>query len=123
MKRILSFVLTLCLLVGLLPAVALPQASAALETATLTLWGTSTTVNAGETLYWTNNGSSKPAEATAADNWNYSLAIVDGDVVFTMRNAEYSYTGASFLYAYMDGNLRVHYEGVIKILQKAKKCA
>ena len=115
MKRILSFVLTLCLIVGLLPAVTLFHAHADVETATLTLWGTSTTINAGESLYWTNNGSAQPAAATADDNWNYSLAIVDGDVVFTMRNAEYSYTGASFLYASFDGTLRINYEGVNNI--------
>ena len=114
MKRVLSFVLTLCLIIGLLPAVTLFHAHAAVETASLTLWGTSTTINAGETLYWTNNGSAAPAAATAADAWNYSLAIVDGEVVFTMRNAEYSYS-SSFLYAKFNGTLRVKYEGTNNI--------
>ena len=119
MKRVLSFVLTLCLIIGLLPAVAIPHAHAAVESATPTLFGTATTINAGETLYWVNGeGTAKPVAATeaqvAADEWNYSLSIVDGEVVLTMRNAEYSYS-SSFFYLEQDAVVRVNYEGVNNI--------
>ena len=54
MRRVLSMILALCLIVGLLPAVAMPHAHAATTTATVTLWGESVTVTGSEALYWVN---------------------------------------------------------------------
>ena len=108
-KRIFSFLLALCLIVGLLPSVSIPHTHAAVTTATVTLFGEETTINAGETLYWADNGTEKPAEATA-DNWNYSFAITSDIPTVTLRNANYQYN-ASFIDAAYDGKLKVAYEG------------
>ena len=110
-KRFLSLALTLCLLIGLLPAVAVPHAQAAVESMSVTLFGATTTVNAGETLYWADDGTNIPAAVTADDDWNYSLAIVDDIPVVTLRNANYRYA-KSFLYKKFDGSLKVKYEGI-----------
>lgn len=110
MKRILSFVLALCLIVGLLPAVTL-QAYAATE-ATVTLWGTPVTATTETAYYWTNNGTSAPAESTADAEWNYSFAILDGVPTVTVRNADFQYS-ARFLYTSSSytGRLNLVYEG------------
>ena len=114
MKRILSFVLTLCLILGLLPAVALPEAKAAVETASVYMFGATQTVNAGETLYWADDGTNIPAVVTADDKWNYSFAIVDDIPTVTLRDANYQYS-KSFIYRKVDGAFQLKYEGINNI--------
>ena len=72
MKRILSLLLALCLIVGLLPSVAIPHAHAAVTSANVTLFGVSTTIDLDETTtdipearYWVNGEvTAKPVEVT-----------------------------------------------------------
>ena len=91
--------------------VAMPTPATAATSGTVTLWGTAVTVNAGEALYWVNGAEgATPVAATAADNWNYSFAIIDGIPTVTLRNANYV-SATSFLEARYDGFLKVKYEG------------
>ena len=118
MKRILSFVLALCLVVGLLPAVAIPRANADVTSAQVFLFGAyrdidldDTTADIPEALYWVNGGgTAAPVAATAEDNWNYALEIIEDVPTVTLRNAEYKYN-ANFFYYKAGGNVKLRYEG------------
>ena len=117
MKRILSFVLALCLLIGLLPAVALPKAHAEVTSARVFLFGAYVDIDKDDTtdypeaLYWVNGeGTAKPVETTAEDNWNYALEIIEDVPTLTLRNAVYKYN-ANFMYYKAGGDIKLRYEG------------
>jgi len=118
MKRFLSLVLTLCLIVGLLPTLAIPHAHAAVTSAHIFLFGAykdidldDATTDIPEALYWADDGSNAPKAVTADDNWNYSLTIIDDIPTVTLRNANYQYS-KSFVYAKYDGKFKLAYEGI-----------
>ena len=76
-RRILSLLLALCLIVGLLPAMAIPHAHAAVTSAHIFLFGAykdidldEATTDIPDALYWVDDGTNEPKAVTAQDNWN-----------------------------------------------------
>ncbi|MBR5023018.1 MAG: hypothetical protein IKY18_07500, partial [Oscillospiraceae bacterium] len=104
-RRILSLLLALCMIVGLLPAVAMPHAHAEVKTATVTLWGTAVTIDLDattdypEALYWVNgaDGDFPTTDGANANNWNYSFTIEGGFPTVTIRGAKYHNKTVAFL--------------------------
>ena len=118
-KKLISLLVAICLIIGLLPAISI-AAEAEVTTATVTLWGTSYTVDKNddtadpEALYWINAEYADPAPATATDDRNYSFAIIDNVPTVTLRNAVFKTKSGydkSFLLAKYDGALELRYEG------------
>ena len=113
-KKILGLLLALCLIVGLLPIMAIAETTSA----TVTLWGTAVTVDTDDATtdvpaayYWTNGAEgATPVAATAADAWNYAFTIVDGVPTVTLKNANFV-SASTFLSATFDGKLKVKFEG------------
>ena len=121
-KRMFSLLLALCLIVGLLPNLAVPHTHAEVTSATVKLFGVETTINAGEALYWVDNGTEIPAASTVDAQWNYSFAIVEDVPTVTLRNANYQYN-ASFIYGNYNGKLKVAYKGENKVYVSENKAA
>ena len=122
-KRILGLALAIALIISLLPAVTVLPVKAAAVSKTVGLWGANVTVDNDDSTadikdayYWVNDGENVPKEATAADDWNYSYAIIDGVATLTLKNAEFK--NASYLLSISKnygGALNIVYKGVNNI--------
>ena len=101
-KRILSLLLALCMIVGLLPTVAMPHAHAEEEgeetgtevlSSTVTLWGVEATIDNDDTTedipaarYWKNGAKATAVPVDSNENdWNYSFTFVDGVLAFVSQ--------------------------------------
>ena len=119
-KKLISLLVAICLVVGMLPIMTI----AAATSAKVTLWGNPVTVDTDdattdipEAYYWVNGAEGEvPVAATAADNWNYSFAILNGRPTVTLRNAEFK-VNKQFLSAQYNGELELKYEGINNFLK------
>ena len=122
-KRILGLALALVMVISLLPAVTVLPVKAAAVSKTISLWGSSVTIDNDDTTtdikdayYWTTDGIDLPVAATASDNWNISLTIVDGVVTLTLKDADFNYDNyfLSLPEGY-GGGLNIVYQGTNNI--------
>ncbi|MBR5022741.1 MAG: hypothetical protein IKY18_06035, partial [Oscillospiraceae bacterium] len=115
-KKFISLLLAVCLVIGLLPVMAI--AADPVTTATVTLFGTEVTIDLDpnttdtpEALYWVNGADGGlPVEAQSTDNWNYSFTIEGDDPTVTIRGANYHDKTVAFLHNEVEG-LKLAYQG------------
>ena len=114
MKRILSWVLALVMIISLLPAVTVLPVQAEATSATVKLWGTEVTIDSeNPAYYWVNNGTDVPKEFTTEADWNYAFHFVNDVPTVSLKGAIYS-ASKRFLQttsATFTGTLNLVYEG------------